>query len=304
MHRVVGPVVALAVVALVLGGCSTIGDPEVTAEQRSWCTEHQIPDLEGGPSVAAAARRLGIASPEVERTLGAVEATYGEGARLAGAAVAAEAAGDPAAVAEARAAYLAWQSDVAFPAQQAAAQAIGTWSTTPEWAEACASAWGERGSAPASQGPPAAAATEAPEPTTAPTATPKPEPTPRLTAGKTINYTSSTYVGRIIKLTIKVRNPGKLKAGKVSVQVEGVGYSLKSRTPIVGCIPNCKAATGAEGIGYVQWTAPAPGKSRSYTVQLKAKRAGTYRIEVRAYHGPAGDPVDDLASWTVKVRVR
>jgi hypothetical protein len=136
------------------------------------------------------------------------------------------------------------------------------------------------------------------------TATPKPAPTPRLTVNDTISYTSLTYVGRIIKLTIKARNPGKVPAGKVSMQIEGVGYSVKSRTPIVGCIPDCKTATGSEGIIYVQWPAPAPGKSRSYTAQLKAKRAGTYRIEVRAYHGPAGDPIEQLHSWTPKVRVK
>jgi hypothetical protein len=90
----------------------------------------------------------------------------------------------------------------------------------------------------------------------------------------------------------------------VSVQVEGVGYALESRTPMVGCSPSCKASTGVEGIAYVEWTAPAPGKNRLYTVQLRPARTGTYQIEVRAYRGPAGETIAELASWTVKAVVR
>jgi hypothetical protein len=296
---------AAAVAVLVLAGCSAFSAGEVTPEQRSWCLDHQLPDPSGGSSVAASARALDIASPEVERALGALEATAAEGARLLTAAARAEASGDQAAITGSREAYATWQSEVSIPAQRALGEAMGSWSTTPEWAEACAHAFDRRGTVVASPVATLPVAEATPEPTTkeTPAPTPTPKPTPRLIADRTIHYTSSTYVGRLIELTVKVRNPAKLKAGKVSVQVEGLGYSLASRTPVVGCIPNCRSAT-EEGIAYVEWTAPAPGKTVAYTVQLKAKRAGTYRIEVRAYRGPAADPVVDLATWTVKVRVR
>ncbi len=302
-HRA-GPVVALvAAVGLVFAGCSAVAGPELSASARAWCLEHQLPDPDGAPSVAASARRLGIASPEVENALHDLDGIYAEAAPLIQAAVTAEATGDAAAIEKARAAYLAWQTETAFPAQRAVAQAMGTWSTTPEWAEACADAFGRAGTAPSSN-PSPSPAPRTPEPTAAPTPTAEPEPTPELAVDDTINYTSRTSVGRLVELTITVNNPGPLKAGKVSLQVEGVGYALKSRTPMVGCVPDCRTSTGAEGITYVEWTAPAPGKSRSYTVQLKPSRAGTYEIEVRAYRGPAGDTIDDLASWTVKTVVR
>jgi hypothetical protein len=278
----------------------------VTAAQRAWCLDHQLPDLDGGPSVAASARQLGIASSEVERALDALEATTAEGVRLIEASVKAEVTGDRTAIEAARLAYRTWQTEVAFPAQKELATAMGAWSTTPEWAEACGHAFDRRGSGPASAAPSGRPDRTTAAPTAAPTPTPKPKPkpTPRLAANGTINYTSSTYVGRLIELTIRVRNPGTLRAGKLSVQVEGVGYSIRARTPLVGCVPNCRSATGVEGVSYVEWTAPAPGSGRAFTVQLRAKRAGSYRIEVRAYRGAAGDPLDELASWTVTVRVR
>ncbi len=160
---------------------------------------------------------------------------------------------------------------------------------------------------PATAAPTAVLVTPTPEPS--PTSTPEPptpEPTPEptLSINKTIDYTSVTSVGRLIELTLKVRNPGPLKAGKLSVQVEATGYAIETRTPIVGCRPDCRTATGAEGIVYVEWTAPAVGKTTSYTVQLRAKKSGTYRLEVRAYRGPAGDPLDRLATWNITVRVR
>ena len=305
MRRGAGSLVALVAAAgLTLAGCSTFGAPELSSSERSWCLAHMAPDPDGAPSVAASARRLGIASPDVEQALVDLDGVYADGARLAEAAVAAEVAGDPAAIAEARVAYLAWQSETALPAQRAVADAMGAWSTTPEWAEACADAFARGGGVSSTLAPASPPPSPTPEPTAAPTPTPKPKPTPRLTVDDTINYTSSTWVGRLIELTIKVRNPGTLKAGKVSVQVEGVGYSLESRTPVVGCDPDCKSSAGVEGITYVEWAAPAPGKNRLYTVQLKASRAGTYQIEVRAYRGPAGDTIAELATWTVKVRVR
>lgn len=304
MRRDAGSVVGLvAAVGLILGGCSAFGPPELSASARAWCLEHQLPDPDGAPSVAASARRLGIASPEVETALEKMDGIYAEGARLVEATVAAEAAGDPAAIEEAHSAYLAWQNETAFPAQQAVAKAMGAWSTTPGWAEACTDAFA-RGSVAPSSSPAPSPPTPTPEPTAEPTPTPTPEPTPRLTVNSTITYTSTTSVGRLIELTIKVRNPGTLKAGKLSMQVEGVGYSLESRTPMVGCVPDCKTSTGAEGIRYVEWSAPAPGTTRAYTVQLKPRRTGTYSIEVRAYRGPAGDTIADLSSWTVKTIVR
>jgi hypothetical protein len=309
MRRVVGSLVGLLLLVsaagLGLAGCSAIGAPELSSVERAWCLDHMFPDPDGAASVAASARRLGIASPELEKALGEVDATYADGARLAAATVAAQVTGDAATIEEARAAYLAWQSETAFPAQQAVADAMGAWSTTPEWAEACTDAYGKGISAPAAAATPTPTPIAAtPEPTVEPTPTPKPKPTPRLTAYKNITYTGSTSVGRLVELTIKVRNPGTLSAGKVSAQVEGVGYSLKSRTPMVGCVPNCRTSTGAEGITYVEWPAPAPGKTRSYTVQLKPNRTGTYTIAVRSYRGPAADTIADLANWTVKVRVR
>lgn len=297
--------VAIATVGLLVAACSAFGPPELSSGQRTWCLGHSLPDLEGGPSVAGTARRLGIASPEVERAVGALEATYGEGARLASAVVAAEVGGDAVAREEARQAYATWQAEVAFPAQEAAAAAVGAWSTTPEWAEACAAAWEERDLV-EPDGSPATLPTEAPtsEPTAAAEPTAAPEPTPRLVANDTLRYTSRTSVGRLIELTLRVRNPGELKAGRVSAQVEGDGHVVGRRTPIVGCVPDCRTATGAEGIVFVEWAAPAPGTARAYTIQLRAKRAGTYRLDVRAYRGPAGDPVDQIGSWNVKVVVR
>ena len=290
--------------ALVLAGCSGIGEPQLTQAERAWCLDHMLPDPDGAPSVAASARRLGIASADVEEALGKMDAIYAEGSRLVAAAVTAEATGDAAAIEDARSAYMAWQSETAFPAQQAVADAMGAWSTTPEWSESCADAFGRRGAAPAGASATSTPEPPTPEPTAEPTPTPKPKPTPRLVAYTNISYTSSTSVGRLIELTLKVRNAGTLNAGKVSAQVEGSGYTLKSRTPIVGCVPDCRSSTGAEGITYVEWTAPGPGTSRSYTVQLKPNRAGSYTIKVRAYRGPAADTITDLASWTVKVRVR
>ncbi len=313
MHRSGGRLVAAVVAtALVLGACSAFDAGTVDATQRAWCQDHQLPDPAGGPSVAASARTLGVASAEVERALGALDATVAEGVRLLEEAARAEVTGDQAVIQEARAAYATWQTDVAAPAQQALGQAVGAWSTKPEWAEACADAYGRRGTAggsPATTLPPAGATAEpttgaTTRPTTKPRPTATPVPPPKLSVNKTINYTSSTSVGRLIELTIKVRNPGPRAAGTFSVQVEGVGYLLKSRTPVVGCVPNCRAASGAEGVSYVQWPAPAKGKSRTYTIQLRALRTGSYRIEVRTYRGPAGNPIDDLVSWTVKVRVR
>ncbi len=298
-------VVAVATLGLAVVGCSAFGPPELSAGQKSWCLGHSLPDLEGGPSVAGSARRLEIASPEVERAVGVLEATYGEGSRLAAAVVAAEVGGDAAAIDEARGAYTTWQAEVALPAQEEAAAAVGAWSTTPAWAEACAAAWEERDVTGPEQTP-AGLATE--PPTAAPTSTPEPtvapEPTPRLVANDTLTYTSRTSVGRLIELTLRVRNPGKLKAGRLSAQVEGDGYVVGRRTPIVGCVPDCRTATGSEGVIYVEWAAPAPGKARAYTIQLRAKRAGTYRIDVRAYRGKAGDPIDQIGSWSVKVVVR
>ena len=298
-------VVAIATLGLVVSACSAFGPPELSDGQRSWCLAHSLPDLERGPSVAGAARRLGIASPEVERAVGVLEATYAEGARLATAVVEAEVGGDATTITEAREAYTTWQAQVALPAQEEAAAAVGAWSTTLEWAEACAAAWEDRSlvgpeetPAGVATAPPAEKPTPTPEPTLAP------EPTPRLVVNDTLRYTSRTSVGRLIELTLRVRNPGELKAGRLSVQVEGDGYVIRRRTPIVGCRPDCRTATGAEGVIYVEWLAPAPGKAKAYTVQLRAKQAGTYRIDVRAYRGPAGDPLDQIGSWTVKVVVR
>jgi len=305
MRRHGGSVVALvAAIGLVLAGCSALGAPELSPVERAWCLEHQLPEPDGGSSVASSARRLGIASPEVEEALGAMDGIYAEGARLAEAAVAAEVTGDAAAIEEARNAYVAWQSQTAFPAQQAVAEAMGAWSTTSAWAEACADAFALGGTARPGVSPTPPPTPFTPEPTAVPTPEATPEPTPRLTVDSTITYTSTTSVGRLIELTIKVRNPGTLNAGKVSVQVEGVDYALEGRTPMVGCVPDCKTSAGAEGITYVEWSAPAPGKNRAYTVQLKPRRTGTYEIEVRAYRGPAGDTIDELATWTVAVRVR
>jgi hypothetical protein len=305
MRRVAGLIIAsCAVVALVVGACSALGPPELTATQRTWCREHQVPDLPGGASVAGAARDLGIASAEVIAALETLETTLLAGGKLAEAVVTAEFKNDALAAVEARAAYETWQADVAEPARKTAAAVLDGWSVTLEWAEACGAAWAGRASGSATSLPAPTGAPASILPTATPSPTPTPKPTPRLTAKSQITYTSSTSVGRLIELKITIRNPGTLKAGKVSVQVEGVDYAIKSRTPIAGCVPDCRATTGAEGIAYVEWTAPAPGKSRAYTVQLKARRAGTYEIAVRAYRGPAGDPIDEIARWTVKVRVR
>jgi hypothetical protein len=308
MRRLAGSPVALALLvaaaALGLAGCGAVGAPELSSVVRAWCLEHTLPDPDGAVSVASSARSLGIASPEVEKALGELDATYADGARLAAATVAAQVTGDPAAIEEARAAYTTWQNKTAFPAQRAVADAMGAWSTTPEWTEACTDAYAKAGSAPAGAAATATPSPATPEPTVEPTPTAKPKPTPRLAAYTNITYTGSTSVGRLIELTIKVRNPGTLSAGKVSAQVEGVDYTLKSRTPMVGCVPDCRTSTGAEGITYVEWAAPAPGKTRSYTVQLKPNRTGTYTIAVRSYRGPAADTITDLASWKVTVRVR
>jgi hypothetical protein len=145
-----------------------------------------------------------------------------------------------------------------------------------------------------------------PEPTEQPTEEPTAAPTPGavLVASKTLNYTSTTYVGRIIELTVTVRNKGTKAAGKITMEIEGVGFVLERRTPLGGCVPSCKGATGAEGVAYVQWTGPAAGKSKKYTAQLKAKAKGSYKFEVRLYEGKTGDYVDELRSWTVTTRVR
>lgn len=162
--------------------------------------------------------------------------------------------------------------------------------------------------APAGSGQPTATATTGPtvEPTEEPTeaATEAPTPGAVLVAGKTLNYTSATSVGRIIELTVTVRNKGTKAAGKITMEIEGMGFVLKTKTPLGGCVPSCKGTTGAENVAYLQWTGPAAGKSKKYTAQLKAKARGTYKLEVRLYEGPVGDHADQLGRWTVTSRVR
>ena len=161
-----------------------------------------------------------------------------------------------------------------------------------------------------SSAPPTGAPIESSQPTEEPTAEPTEEPTEaptpgaKLVAGDTLNYTSVTYVGRIIELTVTVRNKGTKAAGKITMEIEGLGFALERKTPLLGCVPNCKGATGAEGVAYVQWTGPAAGKSKKYTAQLRAKAKGTYKFEVRLYEGKTGDYGDQLGSWTITSRVR
>jgi hypothetical protein len=161
---------------------------------------------------------------------------------------------------------------------------------------------------------PTAVPVESEEPTAEPTEVPTEEateepteaPTPaaKLVAGKTLNYTSATYVGRLIELTVTVRNKGTKDAGRITMEIEAIGFTLDRKTPLVGCVPKCKGATGAEGVAYVLWTGPAAGKSKKYTAQLKAKASGRYKFEVRLYEGKTGSYGDQLGSWTITSRVR
>ena len=149
---------------------------------------------------------------------------------------------------------------------------------------------------------PAATETPSPEPTLAPTTAPATGS--KLAANDTIHYTSSTSLGRTIELKVTVRNRGAKAGSKITMEIEGLNFTLKRKTPLVGCIPNCKAATGAEGIAYIVWTAPASGASKTYTAQLKTKARGTFKYEVRVYDGKVGAYGDELGSWTVTSRVR
>ena len=146
---------------------------------------------------------------------------------------------------------------------------------------------------------------DAASPTEAPTAAPAIVPTgPKLAANNTLRYTSSTSPGRLIELKVTVRNRGTTAGGKITMEIEGLNYTLKRKTPLVGCVPNCKAATGADGVAHVVWTAPAAGGSKAYTAQLRAKVRGTFRYAVRVYAGTVGAYGDELGSWSATTRVR
>ena len=149
---------------------------------------------------------------------------------------------------------------------------------------------------------PGAAATPTSEPTEAPTAAPATGP--NLAANDTLHYTSATSPGRLIELKVTVRNRGTTAGGKITMEVEGLNFVLKRKTPLVGCVPNCKAATGADGVAHIVWTAPGAGAAKAYTAQLKAKASGTFKYQVRLYEGSVGAYGDELGSWTVTSQVR
>ncbi len=296
----------LAVAVMVTSSaCAAIGSPPLDPATSAWCDDHDLPDLNGDVSVASVARELKVASPEMENALAAMEAAMPAGAAIVEQQLKAMAAGDTAEANRLAAEYRAWQADSLGPLTDDLATALAAWRKTEEYAGACRTAYGRRGLAGSSAAPTLAPLKSA-EPSDEPTEEPTEAPTPgaQLVAGDTLNYTSATSVGRLIELTVTVRNKGTKAAGKITMEIEGVGFVLKSKTPLGGCTPSCKGATGAEGVAYVEWTGPAAGKSRKYTAQLKAKARGTYKFEVRVYVGRPGDYSEQLGSWTVTSRVR
>jgi hypothetical protein len=293
--------VGLVAAAMVLSGCEAIGSPGLAAEEAAWCTDNDLPSVDGGLSVASVAREMKLASPEMERALAAMEAAMPAGAAIMEKQVAALAAGDNAAYTRLNAEYQTWQTTTMAPLRADLAAALVAWRKTPGYIDACRTAYQRRGTAASTTAPSVAPSTSA-EPTAEPIDTTT-TTGPKLVANDTIRYTSSTSVGRTIELKVTVRNKGKI-AGKITMEVEGLNFAIKRKTPLVGCVPNCKAATGAEGVAYIVWTAPAAGKSRIYVAQLKAKASGTFKYEVRLYIGKVGNYGDELGTWTVTTRVR
>ena len=293
--------VGLVAAAMVLSGCEAIGSPGLAAEEAAWCTDNDLPSVDGGVSVASVAREMKLASPDMERALAAMEAAMPAGAAIIEKQVAALAAGDNAAYTRLVAEYQTWQTNTMGPLRADLATALAAWRQTAGYIDACRTAYQRRGTAASTSVPslvPSKSAEPTSQPTDAITIT-----GPKFVANDTIRYTSSTSVGRTIELKVTVRNKGKI-AGKITMEIEGLNFTLKRKTPLVGCVPNCKAATGAEGVAYIVWTAPAAGKSRTYTAQLKAKARGTFKYEVRLYIGKVGNYGDTLGSWTPTTRVR
>lgn len=303
---------ALVVVAamVVSSACEAVGPPALGPAESAWCDDHDLPDADGGVSVASVARELKVASPEMEKALAAMDAAILAGAAIVERQVKAMAAGDTVEADRLAAEYRAWQLDAMGPLKTSdLATALVAWRQTPGYVDACRTAFGRRGAAGSSAAPtlaPVGSAKPTQEPTEEPTEQPTEAPTPgaQLVADDTLNYTSATSVGRLIELTVTVRNKGTKAAGKITMEIEGVDFVLERKTPLGGCTPNCKEATGAEGVAFVEWTGPAAGKSGKYTAQLKAKATGTYEFEVRLHVGRVGDYSDQLGSWTVTSRVR
>ena len=293
--------VGLVAAAMVLTGCEAIGSPGLAAAEAAWCTDNDLPSVDGGVSVASVASEMKLASPDMDRALAAMEAAMPAGAAIIDKQVAALAAGDDAEFNRLNAEYQTWQTDTMAPLRANLTAALVAWRQTPGYTDACRAAYQRRGTA-VSTTAPSLAPTKSPEPTTEPIDTTT-TTGPKLVANDTIRYTSSTSVGRTIELKVTVRNKGKI-AGKITMEIEGLNFAIKRKTPLVGCVPNCKAATGAENIAYIVWTGPAAGKSRTYIAQLKAKARGTFKYEVRLYIGKVGDYGDELGSWTVTTRVR
>ena len=293
--------VSLLMAVLVASACEAIGAPELTSAESAWCDDHALPETDGSVSVSSVAREMNTASSDMEQALAAMDAAMPEGAAIMSKQVQALAAGDTATYQRLQADYQAWDTDTMAPLRASLAAALVSWRSTAQYVDACRAAYQRRGTTASSASPtPTPASTGAPtlEPTASPTAGAV------LVAGDTINYTSSTYVGRTINLKVTVRNRGTKAAGKITMEIEGIGFSLKAKAPLVGCVPNCKGATGAEGVAYAVWTGPAAGKSRSYTAQLKAKASGTFKLEVRLYEGGVGAYTDTLGDWTIRSRVR
>ena len=298
-----GFAILIALVMLVPVGCDAGKPPALAAATAAWCEEHLLPDISGGVSVAGVAVELKIASADVTSTLRRVDAEMANGVAIMKRQVAAMAAGDTAASNAALEEYRTWQAEELALVERELAAAVATWHAGPEFAEACATAYSRRVTA-------AASALPTPDgriaPTPSPTeeATPKPTPTAPLglTVGNTINYTSSTYTGRPINLTVSVRNRGGA-SGRFTVTVDGVGFTLKSRAPLGGCKPTCWGEMSSDGLAYAQWNVPKTGKTGTYTVQLKARTTGTLKLRVVVFD-KSSSPYFPLGSWNVSVRVR
>lgn len=305
--------VLLATAMFVPVGCGAGSPAALGPAEAAWCGDHDLPDPDGGLSVASVARELKIASPAIDAAVGAMEAAFPDGAEIVKRQLAAMAAGDTEEADRLAAEYRTWQADTLGPLNADLAAALVDWRKTPEYAEACRTAY-ERGgtaagtspgasTAPAESTRPTATPTGEPtaEPTEKPTEKPTPTPAPGLVANGTINYTSSTYVGRVIDLKVKVSNRGGA-SGRFTVSVEALGFTLKKRTPLGGCVPDCWGEMNADGLAYAQWNVPKKGVTKSYTVQLKAKVAGTYRLKVRLFD-KTSNPDFPLSSWTITVKV-
>ena len=122
--------VGLVAAAMVLSGCEAIGSPGLAAEEAAWCTDNDLPSVDGGVSVASVAHEMKLASPDMDRALAAMDAAMPAGAAIMEKQVAALAAGDTAEVERLRTEYQTWQTTTLAALRADLTAALVAWRKT------------------------------------------------------------------------------------------------------------------------------------------------------------------------------